>query len=259
MNGKWAVSDTMKTRIPIETYTDGAALARAAAERFVEQAGSAIAGKGRFSVVLAGGSTPKALYRRLAADPFAGAIDWTRVHVFWGDERTVPPDHMDSNFRMAHDSLLSRLPIPVRNIHRISGEADPQEAAQDYDQTLRSFFADAHACFDLVLLGMGDDGHTASLFPGSEAVEKEVKGLQGRWVVANYVEKLATWRITMTTLPINGAAHVIFLVSGEEKAGTLQQVLNGPYQPRAFPSQLIRPHNGRITWMLDADAAHLIE
>jgi 6-phosphogluconolactonase len=244
----------------VQIYPDSAALARAAAERIVSLAGDAIGVRGRFSMGLSGGSTPRALYTLLASKEVAPRIDWAQVHVFWGDERCVPPDDSESNYRMARETLLDHVPLSESNVHRMRGEIDPGQAAADYEQVLRSFFRRsagpknlAQPRFDLLLLGMGDDGHTASLFPGTAALHERT-----RWVVENHVEKLDAWRITLTAPVINAAATVIFLVSGEAKAATLRAVLKGPHQPEKYPSQLVRPEHGDLIWMVDTGAAALL-
>ncbi|GAB4576251.1 MAG: 6-phosphogluconolactonase [Anaerolineae bacterium] len=241
----------------VRTVADASALAEAAAGHFALMAEEAIAKRGRFAVALSGGSTPRRMYERLAQPELAERIDWLRVHVFWGDERAVPPEHPESNYRMAHEVLLSRVPIPAQNIHRIRGELAPEEAAKTYEAELRQFFSrdqrPVSSRFDLVLLGMGEDGHTASLFPGAAAINET-----DRWVVAYYVEKLQAWRITLTPVVLNAAAQVTFLVSGAEKAARLRQVLYGPYQPQALPAQIIRPAHGRLLWLIDEAAAGLV-
>ncbi len=250
----------------IQKYPDASALAQAAAHNFVELAKKAIATQGRFSLVLSGGSTPAALYKLLASEPYATQLDWGKIDVFWGDERCVPPDDPESNYRMANETLLRHVPIPPQNIHRMQGELAPQIAAQAYEATLREYFHDAPVArrFDLVLLGMGNDGHTLSLFPGSEATKQAMILLsqpvqtQPHWVVANYVEKFSTWRITLTTQPVNAAANLLFLVAGADKAKALQQVLTDPPQLPLLPAQLIQPSNGQLVWMIDEVAATLL-
>ena len=246
----------------IEIYPTKSQLMRAAAERFVALAEWSIEARGWFAVALSGGSTPRSLYRLLAMEPFASRVDWTHVHVFWGDERAVPPHHPDSNFRMTEESLLRSVPLLPEHVHRIRAELPPEEAALDYERKLGAFFAGQQgqpdsatlgADFDLILLGMGGDGHTASLFPGTAVICE-----QKRWVVAHYVDKLDAWRITLTPVIINAAKQVIFLVSGGEKAETLQRVLTGPYRPDALPAQVVQPENGDVTWLLDAEAAALL-
>ncbi len=226
-------------------------LAEAAARYFVARAEGAINALGRFAVVLAGGSTPKATYEVFARD-YADKLDWGRVHVFFGDERTVPPDHEDSNYRMAHEALLSR--VPVGSVHRMRGELPPAEAAASYEGELREFFGpDGAPAFDLILLGLGEDGHTASLFPETSALD-----VTDRWVVANPVLKLETTRLTLTVPAINAARAVTFLVAGEGKAEALKEILEGDADPRAYPAKLIRPENGDLTWMVDRAAAGLL-
>ena len=234
----------------VRTYSHASTLARAAAEHFVALAQEAVSARGRFAVALAGGSTPRAMYALLATGEFAPRVDWTRVHIFWGDERCVPPDHPDSNYRMAREALLDHVPIPSDHVHRIQGEIEPALAADAYERTLQAFFTPRQPRFDLILLGLGDDGHTASLFPGMAAIHE-----QTRWVVAHYVSKLSAWRVTLTPVAINAAANVTFLVSGATKAERLSQALTGPYQPDILPSQIVRPAEGRLLWLVDAAAA----
>ena len=236
----------------VATFPDQDTLAEAAAQHIVTLAKEAITTRGRFSIALSGGSTPKQTLSCLASDEFAPMMDWQKVHVFWGDERCVPPDHADSNYLMAREVMLDRVPIPIENIHRIQAELNPTDAANTYETELRAFFQEVPR-FDLVLLGMGDDGHTASLFPGTEAFIEE-----DRWVVANYIAKMSAWRITLTPIAINAAANITFLVSGARKAERLHEVLNGPYKPRELPAQLVKPLDGRLRWLVDADAARLL-
>lgn len=236
----------------IRVYDDQNSLMQAAAAYATECYNAAISDHGYFAVALSGGSTPRALFELLAVPENAQHIGWSKVHVFWGDERTVPPDHPDSNYRMAKEALLDFVALPASNVHRISGELEPARAAAEYEQTLRSFFAKraGKTRFDLILLGMGDDGHTASLFPDTEALNETE-----RLVVANHVPKLDTWRITLTAPIINDAAHVAFLVAGAGKAAVLKRVLQGPRQPHKLPSQLIQPVDGELVWLLDKAAA----
>jgi len=233
----------------LRVHPDAASLARAAAQHFVTLATAAIAARGQFVVALSGGSTPRATYRLLASDEFAARVDWPRVRVFWGDERCVPPDHSDSNYRMARETLLDEIPIPAENVHRIRGELPPDQAATAYQAELEAVLG-AGGRFDLILLGMGEDGHTASLFPGTVALHE-----QTRWVVAHYVDKLSAWRVTLTPVAINAAAHVTFLVSGAGKAERLREVLDGLHQPDVLPAQIVRPTDGRLLWLADAAAA----
>jgi 6-phosphogluconolactonase len=244
----------------IEIYAELESLSRAATERFVALAGAATSVRGRFAVALSGGSTPRLLYELLSNSPYVERIDWSRTHVFWGDERCVGPDDARSNYRMAREALLDHVPLPESNVHRIRGEIDPNEAAADYEHTLRNFFqgqggnATLAPAFDLVLLGMGDDGHTASLFPGTQVIDE-----QRRWVAPNWVEKVAMWRITLTPPVLNDAHDVMFLVAGADKATRLQQVLEGAFRPHELPSQVVQPPNGNVHWMIDAAAATKLE
>lgn len=223
-------------------------LARTAAETFVEQARAAIEESRRFTVALAGGSTPEKAYEMLATE-HRDALDWNKVHAFFGDERTVPPDHEDSNYLMAQRTLLSH--VPVGSVHRMRGELDPPEAAALYEEELEAFFGGPPR-FDLVLLGIGEDGHTASLFPGTPALD-----VRDRWAVENPVEKMDTVRLTLTVPVINAAKRVVFLVAGEGKAETLQEILEGEADPHDYPAKLIRPSFGPV-WMLDRAAARLL-
>ncbi len=228
-------------------------LAEAAARDFARRAEEAIGASSHFAVALAGGSTPEATYERLARD-YADRLDWDRVHVFFGDERTVPPDHEDSNYRMARESLLSR--VAVGSVHRMRGEMPPAQAAESYEEELREFFGepDEPPSFDLILLGIGEDGHTASLFPETSALE-----VHDRWVVANPVLKLETIRLTLTVPVINASRAVNFLVAGESKAGALKEVLEGDADPREHPAKLVDPKGGDLSWMLDRAAARRLD
>lgn len=226
-------------------------VAQAAVSRFVEAARASIAASGRFSVALSGGTTPQRAFQLLAGDEFKAQVEWAKVHVFFGDERCVPPDHADSNYRMADEALLSRVDIPPQNAHRIRGEGDAAANASLYEDELRTYFAGASwPRFDLVFLGMGDDGHTASLFPGSAAL-----GEHKAWVVANWVEKFSAYRITLTAPAINSAARVNFLVTGAGKAEHVAEVINGARDVERLPSQLIHPADGTLEWLLDRAAA----
>lgn len=249
----------------VHLYGDQNELAVAAAECFVECAETAIHERGRFTVALSGGSTPQATYRLLASDSYARRVTWQRVHVFWGDERCVPPDDSDSNYGVATSELLSHVPIPSSNTHRIRGEIDPRVAASEYEQEIRGFFGIAEqrllhdSLFDLVFLGMGNDGHTASLFPGSDVVRNAFEGELTRWVVATYVEHLEMWRVTLTTIPINASRNVVFLVGGSGKANTLRLALAPQSARDPLPVDLIRPTDGRLVWFVDVAAAAELE
>lgn len=235
----------------LEIYEHPQELAWAAAMRFASLAEQAVKERGRFTVALSGGSTPKAMFSILAAKPFVDALPWQSIYFFWGDERSVPPDHADSNYRMANETLIGKIAIPPENVFRIPAEdEDHDRAAANYSETIRQFFDSDLPQFDLVFLGMGADGHTASLFPGTTALQ-----IEDRIAAANYVEKFQTFRITLTAKAINNAANVIFLIAGEDKAAALKEVLEGERQPEKYPSQLIHPINGELLWMLDEAAA----
>jgi 6-phosphogluconolactonase len=239
----------------VQVFDDAESVARAAAEEFVRLSAEAVGGRGAFSVALSGGTTPRRVYELLASDEYGGRVDWPKVHVFFGDERTVPPDHADSNYRMARESLLSRVQVPTENVHRIEGLGDAAANASDYESVMRGFFGDAEwPRFDLIFLGMGDDGHTASLFPHTSALEET-----RAWVAANWVEKLGAWRITLTAPAIDAARRVVFLVTGASKAERLNEVLNGARDPSRLPSQMIRPRGGALTWYVDRAAAAKIQ
>jgi 6-phosphogluconolactonase len=207
--------------------------------------------RGRFTVALAGGSTPKGFYSLLARNP---TLPWDGMYFFFGDERHVPPDDPESNYRMARETLLAKIPIPDGNVFRIPAEnPDASQAALSYEQTLRQFFQTPPGSFprlDLILLGMGPDGHTASLFPGTKALEE-----RSRLVVANWVEKFKTDRITLTLPVLNNGAVVMFAVSGQDKAAALNEVLEGSQPAELFPSKLVRPANGKLIWLVDRAAA----
>lgn len=239
----------------LRIYPDADSLTQAAAETVLEAYRAAVAERTLFTLALSGGSTPRALYQRLAAPDYARLIDWSRVYVFWGDERAVPPDHADSNYRMTRLALLDYVPLPTANIHRIEGEREPAQAAAVYEDALRQFFAlrGGAARFDLVLLGMGDDGHTASLFPGTAALAETQ-----RWVVANSVPALNTTRITLTFPVINAARQVVFLVAGAGKADMLRRVLEDQNAP-PLPAQQIQPQDGTLVWLVDQAAASHLE
>lgn len=230
-----------------------------AAEKFVEIANEAINSKrGSFAVVLAGGSTPKSLYKLLASKKFKDQIDWSKVFFFFGDERNVLPDSDESNFNMVNENLFEHLPIIHFQVFRWNTELNNVELiANDYNAPIKTFFGldenKGVADFDLILLGMGADGHTASLFPFTEALRETEN-----FAVANYVEKLNDWRFTLTFPLINNARNVIFLVAGEDKAETLREVLEGEFEPERLPSQNVKPENGNLFWLLDENVAKLL-
>ncbi len=243
----------------IEVVADADELSRRAAEEFVTLAEEAARERGRFTVALSGGSTPQHLYRLLTDNekPFRAQVPWQKCHFFFGDERHVAPDHPDSNYRMAREAMFSRVSIPAENVHRIKTEnPDARKAAEDYEQELRAFFHPARGQlprFDLVFLGMGPDGHTASLFPGTDALRE-----QTRLVAAPRIEKLSTYRVTLTPLVLNNASCTMFLVAGADKAESLRAVLQGSYQPDLYPAQLVRPTVGKVLWLVDKAAASLM-
>ncbi len=243
---------TVKHEITVAENLDE--LSRKAADEFVLVAEKAVRTKGVFTVALSGGSTPKGLYTMLSGVQYRNQVPWSKVCLFWGDERCVPHDHPDSNYRMIRETLIERVPVPKENVYRMPiGQANHSLDAMEYEQTIRAFFhlnAGERPRFDLILLGMGEDGHTASLFPFTAALEEA-----GHLAFANYVEKLGAYRLTLTVPVINHAANVLFLVSGESKASVLKEVLQGEYQPQRLPSQFIRPINGRLLFMVDRMAA----
>ena len=226
-------------------------LSKDAAEFFIEKAAEAIAERGRFLVALNGGNTPSRLFQLLATD-FREMVDWSQVHVFWGDERCVPPDDPGSSYGQARDLLLSRVSIPDENTHRIKGELGPAEASKDFSLTLSGFASAPFEFprFDLVFLGMGEDGHTASLFPGSPVdVSEPVIP-----VTAQYQDRPAK-RVSLTPMVFNQARTVAFMATGEKKAVTLAEVLSDRYDPERLPAQRISPKNGDLLWLVDEDAA----
>lgn len=233
-------------------------LNRFAAESIVETANQSIEKRGQFTIALAGGSTPKSLYQLLAGDEFKNKIDWSKVFFFFGDERNVLPENEESNFRMANENLFAPLQVSEKNVFRWQTELkDAQEIAGKYQQAAKKFFAlddKELPRFDIILLGMGDDGHTASLFPFTVGLDEKEK-----IAVANPVEKLNTTRLTLTFPVINNARNVIFLVKGADKAEILKAVLEGEFQPDKLPSQNVKPVNGNLFWLIDKEAArHLM-
>ena len=233
---------------------DPEALAQFVAERFVALSQGAVESRGRFSVALSGGSTPEVLYRLLAEEPYADQIPWPDVHVFWADERCVPPEDPGSNYRLADETFISRVAIPTDNVHRVWGELAPEAAARAYRRALEDFFCGPRVRFDLVLLGLGRDGHTASLFPGSAALEERDRLAVA--VQATYEDRPAE-RVTLTLSAINSARAVWFLVTGGAKAGIVREVLEKPGGD--WPAHLVQPVAGEVTWLLDAAAAAQLE
>lgn len=240
------------TKPIVSVLPDAAALFRAAADEFTKLAADAVRKNGRFTVALSGGSTPRSLFSLLATD-YKSVIPWKQVLFFWGDERHVPPDSPESNYKMAEDAMLSKVPVPSENVFRIAAEdPDANKAAQAYEEVLKKVFQLAPGAFpkfDLIMLGLGPDGHTASLFPGSAGLAETHK-----LVIANWIEKFNTYRITFTFPVLNNSKCVMFLASGADKAPMLRDVLEGhPKLP--YPSQLVNPSNGHLLWMVDKAAA----
>lgn len=234
----------------VEIFETAEGAAFRGAELFLSEATSAIAARGRFSVALSGGSSPGPLFRCLAEAAQYARLDWRKVQVFWVDERCVPPDHPESNFRLAEDNFLSRLPAPGAEVHRVAGELLPEEAARRYEAELSASFPDEEVpVFDLLLLGVGSDGHTASLFPGMN-----LESLSLRKAVAVYVEKLHSWRVSLTLPVLASARHIVFLVTGSAKAAIVGELL-GPGGDCNYPASRVASASSRVTWLLDTEAA----
>jgi len=248
-----------KMQIKYYVEPDPAALARRAAQYFLEMSREAVEARGRARIAISGGSTPKATFALLADPngPWRAHMPWENLELYWVDERCVPPDHADSNYRMTREAMLDQVPLRPEQIHRIQGELEPEAAAAHYESELRNSFRLEGAespRFDLVALGMGPDGHTASLFPGTEAIHEI-----GRLAVANHVpQQKESWRITLTWPVINHSSSVFFLIAGQDKAAVLNEVLTGPHDPERLPSQLIWPASGILTLILDKAAAALL-
>ena len=235
----------------IRVYKDLEALSQAAAELFTILSRQASLICGRFSVALSGGETPHRLYELLAASPYRERIHWEETNIFWSDERCVPEDDPRSNARMARQTLLDRVPIPPGQIHTIHCDLSPQETALAYETEMREFFSTSNPNFHLVLLGLGSNGHIASLFPNTSVLNEKK-----RWVSEVYVPELNMNRVTFTAPFINQASQVVFLVSGLDKADVLVKVLEGPYRPHQLPAQLIRPNGAHPIWLVDRAASH---
>lgn len=238
-----------RTAGDLRVFESPALVAQALAECFAQHAREAIEARGHFAVALAGGTTPKAAYALLAQAPYRETIPWDGVHIFFGDERCVPPDHEQSNYRMARETFLAPLQIPDDHVHRMRGEDEPAVAAAAYHNDVVATLGDAPR-FDLVMLGMGPDGHTASLFPGSDPLAED-----HLLVRAVYSQSQAQWRITLTPRVINAARAVVFAVEGAGKAKTLALVREGPLDPTMFPAQIVAPVKGTLTWLVDRAAA----
>jgi 6-phosphogluconolactonase len=243
----------MTAKYDLEIYPTPAALFEAAAQDFVQQTKAAVEARGRFTVALSGGSTPKGLFGVLSNKDH-DLLPWEKMFFFWGDERHVPPDNAESNYRMARETLLSKVPVPEGNIFRVPAEnPDANQAAEQYEATLKQFFALAPGQspqFDLILLGMGPDGHTASLFPHTKGLQEKQ-----RLVIANWVEKFSTFRITFTAPVLNAARVVEFLIAGADKAPALKEVLEGSASAEEYPSKMVQPKSGKLVFRLDQFAA----
>jgi 6-phosphogluconolactonase len=233
----------------VRMFEDHGSLSHAAARLFVEVGKIAVASQGRFVVALSGGSTPRQFYALLGSSLYRNSVDWHCVHVFWADERCVPPDHRESNFKLAYDTLLSATSIPEINIHRVKGEDGPEKAAREYEQDIENYFGHDKPVFDLIILGVGKDGHTASIFPGSTTVHETA-----RIAVPVLLDKPGVSRVTLTLPVINHASHVLVLASGKDKAEVVQEVLAGE-NLNQYPAGLVHPENGRLTWFVDREAA----
>jgi 6-phosphogluconolactonase len=242
----------------IQVFRDVNDIASRAAELILAAANAAVQQNGRFTIALAGGSTPKTLYALLAAEPYFSVMPWDKTFIFFGDERSVPPDDKDSNFRMASESMLTKLSLKPEQVHRIKAEnPDPEKAALEYEQILTSFYnlsSGQLPRFDVTLIGMGDEGHMLSLFPGTKALQDG-----GRLVKSNWIGKLYTWRVTVTAPVANNSGLVIFMVTKPDKALALKGVLEGPYEPEQLPSQLLQPTNGKTVWLIDTAAAEKLD
>ncbi len=237
----------------IKVCADLEALSLAAAELFASEARQAVQANGRFTVALAGGNTPRRAYELLASSPFREQIPWQKTHVFWGDERCVPNDDPRNNALMARRALLDHVPVPREQVHPMVCDRHPMEAAAEYEVLLRGFFPRGRPRFDLVLLGLGENGHTASLFPGTSALEE-----RQRWVSEVYLADEGIYRLTLTAATINQASLVVFLVSGSDKAQILRKVLKEAQDPRCIPARLIKPVDGGLLWLVDRQAARLL-
>jgi 6-phosphogluconolactonase len=234
----------------VEISLSAAELEQNAAERIVSTINKSIGERGVCFVALSGGETPRPVYRLLGTDPMKDRVDWKCVQLFFTDERAVPPDDPQSNYGMIYRELISKIDIPSGNVHRIKGELKPELAASEYEEELWEIFSSRNVRFDLVLLGLGEDGHTASIFPGSNIVKEENK-----FVAALFVPRLSSWRVTLTFQSLNNAREILFLVSGRQKGAIVQRILGAPDPVQDLPATMVRPAEGKLLWMLDKDAA----
>jgi 6-phosphogluconolactonase len=240
-----------KPKGKIEVHPDLETLSFHAASIFVGASRNSIAAKKRFTVAISGGSTPRRLYTLLGSEAYRHQVDWQHVHFFWADERCVPKEDEASNFKAAFDTLLSRVALPDKNIHRIKGEETPDKASRVYEEEIKRFFGESEKPrFDLIILGMGEDGHTASLFPGSKSLEEKV-----RLAIPVYLEETKKNRVTLTLPVLNSADQILFLVAGVSKAAALSQILGNEKRKKGLPAGLIRPSHGNMTWLIDQEAA----
>ena len=237
----------------IHAYPNKEKLVAATTERIADCIEQAIQQNGLCNMALSGGNTPGGIFSLLGSSPYRDRLDWSRLHLFWGDERVVPPEHEDSNFRLVQETLLGHIKIPAENVHRMRGEIAPEEAAAEYAELMHGHFKDNPPCFDLMLLGLGEDGHTASLFPETDAVEESEKH-----AVAVFVPKLDVWRVTLTLPVINASKKVLFLVSGKSKSEMVQRIMSNKQPDKEIPATMVNPQNGELHWMLDSDAMVLI-
>jgi 6-phosphogluconolactonase len=240
---------TPSSGLNMRILEDQEALGHAAVDMFISLAETAMIAHNRFPVAFSGGSTPRGFYTLLGSSPYRNSVDWKRVHVFWVDERCVPRYHAESNFKLVFDTVLSKVPLASGNIHRVRGEEEPERAARSYEQELCSFFGPAIPVFDLIVLGAGADGHTASLFPGSATLQEK-----SRLAVPVYLEAPKISRVTLTLPVLNHAAQVLFLASGREKSGIVLEIMEEG-NPRHYPAGLVMPVNGGLTWFIDREAA----
>ena len=255
----WATDRGVMAMAEVQTYNDYESLSRATAELIAACGAQAVADRGRYLLGLSGGRDPRRTYELLASAPIAETVDWSNTHIFWSDERHVPHDDPESNYRLAKETLLDHVPVPASQIHPFPTDVEPRRAARQYDHLLREFFGapaeslrplDDGTTFDFLLLGMGDDGHTASLFPESGLIFED-----RCYAAAEYVPKLESWRLTLTPAAINGSRQIVVLASGRKKAERVRKVLEGPQLPEKMPIQNISPRAGRLVWMLDAESA----
>ena len=240
----------MSTKLLIHIRQSPEDLAQFTCERLAEVLSNSIDERGSGSFVLSGGQTPRRVYQLLASAPFSRRVDWKKVRLFFGDERMVPPDHADSNYGMAYKELISHVPVSEENIFRISGELPPATAAEKYAGALERIFKDEHPRFDCVLLGIGEDGHTASLFPGTDGVNEREK-----LAVEVFVPRLKAWRVTLTVPVINNARTIVFLGEGQKKSAIVRKVINATSPSAEVPATLIHAHDGELHWILDQEAA----